>query len=98
MENVKAIYNTSESLKTAYNQAYNDPSFDKLIALNENAKVYYDSFDKSISSKLFTYDKGQLTDVIDSGAGTFILAEILEINNVPYKTFDEWINAMIKKQ
>jgi hypothetical protein len=98
MESVRINYSASGVLKTAYNQAYNSPDFDRLITLTEGAKVYYDTFDENISSRLFMYNRKQLTDIIDSGAGTFILAEIIETNDTPFKTFDEWINAMSKRQ
>ena len=65
----------------------------KTFSVINNAIVYNDSFNKSVSDKLFSYKSGQVTDVIDSGGGVFIVAKILDSNDSQYKTFDEWYNA-----
>lgn len=82
-----------KTMEQAYDLAKTDPGFFDRITITNNKVAYKNSFDKTISDKIFTYKKGQTTDIIDSGGGTFILGDITDSNDTPYATMDEWINA-----
>lgn len=90
---LKAQISQGKTMQQAYTAVKSDPRFFKPIAITTSRLIYKNTFEKSISDKIFTFTKGQTTDLIDSGGGTFILAHVNSANNTPYNTMDEWLTA-----
>lgn len=95
-ESVKAELAKGKTMKEAFNTAKTTSGFDRFIALNENRKVYKKDMDGVISDAIFTYKKGQTTNIIDSKGGTYILAKILDSNDTGFTSFDDWLQSTIK--
>lgn len=88
---IKSFISQGKTMQEAYDQAKKDKGFYSRITITNDKLAFEDSFDPSISKKLFTYKKGETTSIINSGGGTFILAKVRDTNVTPYATLNEWI-------
>lgn len=68
------------------------------IYYSDNVKITkFSKINKIFIDGIFQYHIGETTPVIGSGTQAMMTAQILEENNTPYNSYEEWLKAMKKK-
>lgn len=67
------------------------------IFYTDNVKITkFSKINKIFIDGIFQYHKGEITPVIGSGTQAMMTAQILEENNTPYNSYEDWLKAMKK--
>lgn len=82
----EAVSLVTNNFKNFFNLYYSDNV--KIKKFSKINKIFIDG--------IFQYHKGETTPVIGSGTQAMMTAQILDENNTPYNSYDEWLKAMKK--
>ena len=93
---VKSKVDNGMEFEKAYEEAQKDSNFDKTIVFEKNVNISSSTIDKQIYTEVSKLKKGSVSQVLNNGAGAFVLIQILEVNDSQYSTFEEWLNEKFK--
>lgn len=91
---LKQAINPTTTLKAAYDNLKNTKNFYNKFRIIEGEQVFgKGGWDETLSVKLFSYKKGDISNIIDAN-GTYRLAVVLDENITKFDSFDEWYNSI----
>lgn len=95
LEEVLKLMSTGASAKDAYEQVKNTFGTDPFIVLAEQEKVNRgDGWAVEFTQALFNTHKGEITQVVETRGGSMMVAKILDENDTPYESYDQWFTEV----
>ena len=83
------------SAKDAYEQVKAASNTDPFIVLAEAEKVRKgDDWAQEFKEALFNAHAGDITQVVETRGGSAMVAKILDENDTPYETYDQWFESV----
>ncbi|MBI2018092.1 SurA N-terminal domain-containing protein [Candidatus Daviesbacteria bacterium] len=96
LEKVRAGMLAGKTPKDAIEEAKKGGS-DKLIRYNEPVRVIKsDNWDPEFIQAFFGLTKGSISTVISSAGGSFMVVKIVDANDAPYASYQDWLDSVKK--